>query len=967
MRPNFNSYIINKDCPRWLYEVLRRLESQSFSSNHQLSAIERGEAPSSGGGSLISVTDHGALSGLVPDDDHTQYALLRGRVGGQILNGSIDLSTTSSSYPWSDSGNIFISAADTTAGTSWNRLISLNADINNVIILSLATHSPGAGYGAGSTNYHQSIIDSKSNSWQKLGEFTTSFFAGVDEQTVSLWLCLVTSAMTTLGSDTITITFANSFAMKAIESRQFLMTSGLSFIVAGTATGGLSDSDPPSLSLSGLTSREYLFIRACGIHASDDAHTQEYTASTNYTAFTTDHSNSTTLASVGGNRGVGARGEFRVLTATGDTTDPTVNPVTFPDDASLMVAVYLNSTSAVGDLTLESILHTNAAKITLHNSTITMNADFINFQDKGGVVTNSYIRGTDGAFVGPIYPTILEVIDSGFKIFGSSDATKKVQFEVDGLTTATTRTLTVPDVSATLILSSGPANTAQQIGTFLPGGTDNSDDIAISGRLMIATSGNWTADQKLRATATFTGTTTINGSQLTAAVNTSGGVGSPFYRALLCQITGGSLITSGSPSFYGASLSASPSFGTGVSIVEVIGLDMTSTATTTGTTTIGVVAGLKGSARGQSNVGDVFNYSAIEAIRGIVSGGAGKVIEASGISLYMDATNKTFGYIGTLKGINLDFFTDTSGVHLGSAAYSCTVTNTSNILTNVTNAASVMTGQYITGTGIPASTYVSSINVGALTVTMNNSATANGVSVTIWGTVNVWSGIYRDVALPIGEVKMGRFLDLRADIPSQHYGYLYLRPPTPSSYPTATAYLHIGAGTAAATTAPIKLTSGTNLTTAEAGAVEFTTDDLFFTITTGAARKGFIFSDGTNLTAGRIPFATTNGRLTDDADFTFATDTLTITKIASTQFTGNITLADTINIILNATTGTKIATATSQKLGFWNTAPIIQPTTAIAAATFVTNTSLIADDSATFDGYTIGQVVRALRNIGILA
>ena len=34
-----------------------------------------------------------------------------------------------------------------------------------------------------------------------------------------------------------------------------------------------------------------------------------------------------------------------------------------------------------------------------------------------------------------------------------------------------------------------------------------------------------------------------------------------------------------------------------------------------------------------------------------------------------------------------------------------------------------------------------------------------------------------------------------------------------------------------------------------------------------------------------------------------------------------------------------------------------------AAATFVTNTSLIANDTATFDGYTLGQAVKALRNI----
>ena len=78
-----------------------------------------------------------------------------------------------------------------------------------------------------------------------------------------------------------------------------------------------------------------------------------------------------------------------------------------------------------------------------------------------------------------------------------------------------------------------------------------------------------------------------------------------------------------------------------------------------------------------------------------------------------------------------------------------------------------------------------------------------------------------------------------------------------------TAYFMIGAGTSAASTAPLKFTTGTSMTTAEAGAMEFTTDDLFFTITTGAARKAFILDNGTRLTSGKYPIASTNGRLID--------------------------------------------------------------------------------------------------------
>lgn len=46
---------------------------------------------------------------------------------------------------------------------------------------------------------------------------------------------------------------------------------------------------------------------------------------------------------------------------------------------------------------------------------------------------------------------------------------------------------------------------------------------------------------------------------------------------------------------------------------------------------------------------------------------------------------------------------------------------------------------------------------------------------------------------------------------------------------TPTAYIHMGAGTATAGTAPLKFTSGTNLTTGETGAVEYNGTNLFFT------------------------------------------------------------------------------------------------------------------------------------------
>ena len=62
-----------------------------------------------------------------------------------------------------------------------------------------------------------------------------------------------------------------------------------------------------------------------------------------------------------------------------------------------------------------------------------------------------------------------------------------------------------------------------------------------------------------------------------------------------------------------------------------------------------------------------------------------------------------------------------------------------------------------------------------------------------------------------------------------------------------------------------------------------------------------------------------------------------------------------------------IGSGTGALIGFYAKAAVVQPTTAITAAAFVANTSGIADDTATFGGYTIGKVVASLKAVGLLA
>ena len=60
---------------------------------------------------------------------------------------------------------------------------------------------------------------------------------------------------------------------------------------------------------------------------------------------------------------------------------------------------------------------------------------------------------------------------------------------------------------------------------------------------------------------------------------------------------------------------------------------------------------------------------------------------------------------------------------------------------------------------------------------------------------------------------------------------------------------------------------------------------------------------------------------------------------------GGLVMADATNIVLNTTTGTKIGTAITQKLGFFNVTPIVQPTVATDA--------------------TVGTLITALTLLGI--
>ena len=74
------------------------------------------------------------------------------------------------------------------------------------------------------------------------------------------------------------------------------------------------------------------------------------------------------------------------------------------------------------------------------------------FAPKAPNDATQYLDGTGGYSVPAGTGSTLPIVDSTAVVKGSADATKLLKFEVDGFTTATTRTVTVPDSSDTMVV-----------------------------------------------------------------------------------------------------------------------------------------------------------------------------------------------------------------------------------------------------------------------------------------------------------------------------------------------------------------------------------------------------------------------------------------------------------------------------------------------------------------------------------
>ncbi len=215
-------------------------------------------------------------------------------------------------------------ATEKTSDTSIS--VSPTATLATGTIQLVVCNTDDDGNGSGDTNAH-SLSDSSGNTWTKIKEESGSVAGAGTDVTVSLWMTKITSSISTGGS--ITCTTANAVTAKAIGIYEFTVASGKTFSVVGTTANTFTAATTDALTLSGLTSAEYLWVGSWGIEGpSGDSYTED-----------TDYILRLSPGTSGGSAvsNVTALVSTRVFTGTSDTFDGTLG--TARDGAKILAAI----------------------------------------------------------------------------------------------------------------------------------------------------------------------------------------------------------------------------------------------------------------------------------------------------------------------------------------------------------------------------------------------------------------------------------------------------------------------------------------------------------------------------------------------------------------------------------------------------------------------------------------------------
>jgi len=224
----------------------------------------------------------------------------------------------------------------TSSGTSLVITTSAQLDAGNIGLLAIAANNVSTT--DQETSEISSVVDSAGNTWNKLKEWCNGNGSAGAGCIVSIWFTKAASNLASGG--TITITFANTITSKAASAWEFTVDSGKTLQIAtgGSTTANIDADALPSMSLSSLSNKEYLFFRG----VAQEQRNTGLTATSSWTkisdAFANTGANGTSMAVLG---------EFRVLTATGATSLPRA---TITDNANILLALEEIDTTGYGQL-----------------------------------------------------------------------------------------------------------------------------------------------------------------------------------------------------------------------------------------------------------------------------------------------------------------------------------------------------------------------------------------------------------------------------------------------------------------------------------------------------------------------------------------------------------------------------------------------------------------------------------------
>ena len=153
---------------------------------------------------------------------------------------------------------------------------------------------------------------------------------GANNAGAAVGIFILTAAAQQNSGVTVSVDLAAAKASKGLSCWEFTVGAGNTYSVIGSEQKEDTSADAGALTIGSLSSAEHLWVRAI---ASETTNAAIGTQTTSYTVFTSTQATTGTEAT-----SMGIAAEFRIVTATTETSNPTMSD-TSADRASSMIAL----------------------------------------------------------------------------------------------------------------------------------------------------------------------------------------------------------------------------------------------------------------------------------------------------------------------------------------------------------------------------------------------------------------------------------------------------------------------------------------------------------------------------------------------------------------------------------------------------------------------------------------------------